>query len=268
MQDWKRLKIPILNDAGESAWPERYSLEKIKSLRRRSGPNKFASQMMLEPVSVTESRLDTKRIKFYGGSLDYREVNGCGVLSLNDKRLVGVSCWWDPSFGSPSGDKSVVAVAFFDEVGNAYLHRLLYLTVPPNEEATAYQCQAVRKLIQDTFVTAIHVESNGIGKFLPALLRQEFARSRTRCAVIEETSRLSKSDRILSAFDAMLMNGSFWAHEDIRKTPFLDEMRDFIPQGKAHDDSLDAVAGCLLAEPVRLERIPPTFIKNTLEWRF
>ena len=64
------------------------------------------------------------------------------------------------------------------------------------------------------------------------------------------------------------MNGSFWAHEDIRKTPFLDEMRDFMPQGKAHDDGLDAVAGCLLAEPVRLERIPPTFIKNTLEWRF
>ena len=268
LRDWKKLKIPILNENGESAWPERYSLEKIKSLRRFSGPNKFASQMMLEPVSVTESRLDANRIKFYSSALDYREVNGRGLLSLNGKRLVGVSCWWDPSFGSPSGDKSVVAVVFFDEIGNAYLHRLLYLTVPPNEEATAFQCQSVRKLVQDSFVSAIHVETNGIGKFLPALLRQEFARSRTRCAVIEETSRLSKADRILSAFDAMLMNGSFWAHEDIRKTPFLDEMRDFMPQGKAHDDGLDAVAGCLLAEPVRLERIPPTFIKNTLEWRF
>lgn len=268
LRDWKTLKIPILTATGESAWPERYSVDKIKDLRRRSGPNKFLSQMMLKPVSVTESRLDVNRIKFYIETLNYREVNGCGILTLNGKRLVGVSCWWDPSFGSPSGDKSVIGVVFFDEVGNAYLHRLLYLSVPPNEEATAYQCQAVRKLIQDTFITAIHLETNGIGKFLPALLRQELARSRTRCAVIEETSRTNKAERILSAFDAPLMNGSFWAHADIKKTPFLDEMRDFIPNGKGHDDGLDAVAGCLLTEPVRLERIPPTFIKNTLEWRF
>ncbi len=268
LENWPILKIPLILSDGTSAWPERFPLDKIENLRRRSGANKFASQMMLEPVSLTESRLDISRLKFYRGSLDYREVNGQGLLSLNGKRLVGVSCWWDPSFGSVKGDKSVVACVFFDEVGYAYLHRLDYLTVPSDSEATSYQCQCVRKLVLDCFVPAVHLETNGIGKFLPALLRQEFSRHRLACAVIEETSRRNKVERIISAFDAPLMNGSLYVNEDIKQTPFLGEMRDFIPNGSLHDDGLDAVAGCLLSEPIRLKRNNFTLKKQNLEWRF
>ena len=264
---WKTLKIPLIKSDGSSAWPERFSIQRIEALRRRSGANKFAGQMMLEPVPVTESRLDTMRLKPYDGELNYREVNGQGVLTLNGIRMAGVACWWDPAFGSPTGDRSVVACVFFDEAGNAYIHRLLYLTVPPDTEATAYQCARVRELVRECYVPAIHLETNGIGKFLPALLRQEFARSRTTCAVIEETARANKAERILSAFEPLLMNGALWFHNSIRQTPFLQEMRDFT-LGTKHDDGLDAVAGCLLAEPVHLQRWPTTFTKQTLEWRF
>ncbi|MDY6408141.1 MAG: phage terminase large subunit [Pseudomonadota bacterium] len=268
LENWSSLKIPILRPDGSSAWPERFNLEQIESLRTRSGPHKFLSQMMLTPLSPTDSRLDITRLKFYKGDLIYHEANGRATLTLNNTPMKGVSCWWDPAFGSPNGDKSVVACVFFDDVGNAYLHRIRYLTVPPQAEATAYQCAAVRALVQECYIPSIHLETNGIGKFLPALLRQEFAKTRTSCAVLEETSRQNKNARIISAFDAPLMNGSLWVHEDIKQTPFLNEMRDFQTSTNAHDDGLDAVAGCLLAEPVRIHRPWTTFTKQNLEWRF
>lgn len=268
LENWKTLKIPLLGADGSSAWPEQFSPEKIEALRIRTGPNKFLSQMMLKPVSLHKSRLDTDRLKFYSGELVYREANGRATLTLNGIQLKGVSCWWDPAFGAPKGDKSVVACVFFDDAGNTYLHRLLYLTVPPETEATSFQCTAVRKLVQNCFVPSVHLETNGIGKFLPALLRQEFAKTRTSCAVLEETSHQNKNIRILSAFDAPLMNGALWVHESVKSTPFLDEMRDFQTSLCVHDDGLDAVAGCLLTEPTHIHRPWTSFTKQNLEWRF
>ena len=268
LKNWKYLKIPLLNHNGRSNWPDRFGDAYIEALRHRTGPNKFASQMMLEPVSPTASRLDINRLRFYKGDLSYREANGAGLLTLNGKTLIGASCWWDPAFGSPHGDKSVVACMFFDATGNAYLEHLCYLIVPPDAEATGYQCRHVAKLIRDCYIPAIHLETNGIGKFLPALLKKELAQSQTACAVLEETSRQNKTLRILSAFDAPLMNGSLWINERIRQTPFLNEMRDFTTGNSTHDDGLDAVAGCLLSEPVHIKRPIGAFSKHYSEWRF
>ena len=267
LEGWQTLKIPIYEANGASAWPDRFDIPQIEALKRRTGPNKFASQMMLEPVSIQDSRLDVTRLKSYVGNLDYRESNGQGILTLNGIRMRGVGCWWDPSFGSPSGDSSVVACVFFDENGNAYLHKILYLTVPPDTEATAYQCQAVQKMVQECYIPAIHLETNGIGKFLPALLRQTFARTGTACHIIEEVSRQNKAERILSAFDAPLMNGSLWIHQSVKETPFIQEMSEWQPTGKGHDDGLDAVAGCLLSEPVRIHH-PYPIRQLRKEWRF
>ena len=50
------------------------------------------------------------------------------------------------------------------------------------------------------------------------------------------------------------------------QTPFPDEMQDFNASGRTHDDGLDAVAGCLLAEPVRLPQ-HFHFNRNRPLWR-
>ena len=51
------------------------------------------------------------------------------------------------------------------------------------------------------------------------------------------------------------MNGALSVHNSIKQTSFVDELQDFDPFApKGHDDALDAVAGCLLSEPVRLKR--------------
>lgn len=268
LADFRCLTVPIVSAAGQPAWPERYGPREIESLRQRVGPKTFAAQMMLTPISPTDSRLSPDRLRWYDAAVAYRESNGRGVLTIGEHRMRGAACWWDPAFGSARGDKSVLACMFFDDVGRAYLHRLEYMTVPPDTEATAYQCARVCRTVADNLIPAVHLETNGIGKFLPALLRQELARHRVPCAVIEEVSRRNKGERILSALDPVLMNGALWVHTDVRQTPFVQEMRDFTPAGTAHDDGLDAVAGCLLCEPVRLQHAPRYGLQYQSEWRF
>ena len=117
------------------------------------------------------------------------------------------------------------------------------------------------------YLPAVSLEINGLGRFLPGLLRKELAGSGVACAVVEVSSRQAKHQRIVEAFDAVLAAGALHAHRSIWDTPFIREMRDWRPDArfKGRDDGLDAVAGCLKAEPVRLGRMArPT---ATTSWR-
>ena len=267
LKNWPILKIPLVNKQGQSNWPERFSLEKINELKATTAPSKFASQMMLQPFLPTQMRLDTARLNFYHDEITYHEANEAATLKIGDKQMSSVSCWWDPSFGSAKGDSSVIACVFSDDSGHYYLHRIQTLLVPPNAEAASYQCKQVVRFIRENYIPAIHLESNGIGKFLPALLRQELERAGIACAVLEEISREHKVKRILSAFEAPLMNGALFVHTSVKNTDLIGQMQDFNPQApRGHDDVLDAVAGCLLCEPVRLKRNPFQNLTR-LKWR-
>jgi hypothetical protein len=259
---FSRLQLPILNDRGESQWPERYPIEKIEEVRRQTGPAKFESQMLLRPRSMDEVRLDPEGLVRYEAALEYRESNGQGILSIDGHRLVSASGWWDPAYGAPGmGDASVVAAVFVDERGLYWLQGMRYLRhdpakAPEVDEATQL-CRQVAAFAQAMYLPAVTIETNGLGRFLPALLRRELAALGVGCSVIEHTSRTAKEQRILDAFDPVLAAAALRAHADIWATPFIEEMRQWRPGRSARDDGLDAVSGCLLAEPVRLERLRP-----------
>ena len=254
-----RLELPVFDDDGNSRWPERFSAERIERLRRSSGPRKFESQMMLRPVDVSEGRLDPARLRQYEGELIDREANGERILLLNGRRLVSASCWWDPAFGAPdAGDASVVACVFTDDHGAYWLHDVAYLTHAPErtaelDEATQ-MCRQVAHFAKRNVVPSVTLETNGLGRFLPGLLRREIERAGIRCAVLESVSQRAKDLRILDAFDAVMAAGCLNAHTRIWETPFIAEMREWRPGARARDDGLDAVSGCLLSEPVRLAR--------------
>ncbi len=260
LDGFARLEIPLLDDKGESAWPERFSPTKTEALRRRSGPAKFASQMMLQFVNVAEARLDPERMGAYDGELIYAEGNGQASLRLEGRRLVSASCWWDPAYGArEKGDASVVAALFTDEDGGHWLHRIAYLTHEKKSTHTDEATQLARQVAafaRDLHLPAVRVEINGIGHFLPGILRREIAGLGFRCAVIEETTRKPKDQRILEAFDVALAAGRLKVHRSVRASPFIAEMREWRPGASGRDDGLDAVAGCLLSEPVRLPRRP------------
>jgi hypothetical protein len=262
LSGYRRFELPLVDARGRSAWPERFPPERIEELRRSSGPNRFASQMLLKPVDVAEGRLDPGLLRRYSAELDYREGNGEARLLLLGRRLVSASCWWDPAYGRPGrGDASAVAAVFTDAEGRYYLHRVAYLTHDPADRSTdeaTQLCRQVADFARDLHLPSVTVEANGIGRFLPGRLRQVMAERRAPVAVVAAESRRPKAERILAAFDALLASGALFAHDSVFATRFLREMREWRPgAASGDDDGLDAVAGCLLAEPVRLPRLPP-----------
>lgn len=251
--NFKKLEIPILDAKNRSAWPERFSSEKIASLRQRSGENKFLSQMMLQPVNFRDSVLNPERLVAYNAELEATFANGREVLRLGDKRLLSASCWWDPSFAAQSGDNSVIACVFTDEEGKFWLHDLEYIRVDggAQDNIASLQCEKVADFMERNHLPSIRVEANGIGKFLPGILKQTLHRRKIRSAVLEVYSTANKAARILEAFEVLLAEKALNVHRKIWATPFIEEMRDWSAEGNAHDDALDAVAGCLSSEPVR-----------------
>jgi hypothetical protein len=227
---------------------------------------------MLRPRSIVEGRLDPDRLRPYDAELCYMEGNREALLTLADQRLVSASCWWDPSYGSPAkGDASVVAAVFTDNQGGYWLHGVRYLQHDPSQaedvdEATQL-CRQVAAFARDLYLPAVTLETNGIGRFLPGLLRNELRALDLPCAVIEKCSSRGKDLRIVDAFDAVLAAGRLAAHRGVWDTPFIEEMREWRPGGKGRDDGLDAVAGCLLSEPVRLPRAATGTAPSRPSWR-
>lgn len=258
LNGYKRYEQPILTQNNKSAWPEQFSSKVIDQIRKQSGPNKFSAQMMLNPVNVLNGRLNTELLQYYNKDLDYLESRQRIYLSLNKQKLVSCSAWWDPAFGvGETGDNSVLAIVFSDENSNYYLHHLSYIQVraKPGEDEATLQCQHVAKIAKKFFVPSVAVETNGIGKFLPAILRREISALNIPCAVLEKTSTKSKSDRILEAFDVVLAAQALFVHDSVKDTPFLLEMSEWQPNKKGvKDDGMDAVSGALSLEPVRIQR--------------
>ena len=260
---YRRLVVPLLDAEGRSAWPERFGAATIEALRARVGPLHFARQMQLEPVEEGAARLDPALILRYAEEPEYREAGGRPTLSLLGRRLVSGGGFWDPAYGRPpgrggggvSGDGSVLACTYADGEGNHYLHRLAWLAADPDSpvDPATQQCRAVAAIARELLLPVVRVETNGLGRFLPALLRREMARAGAACAVVEHASRRPKAERILAALDPALVARRLHAHESVFRTPFPQEMAAWRPDAAgARDDALDALAGCLLAEPVRL----------------
>lgn len=249
LSGYTRLKIPILDEHEKSIWPERYSDDDIARMKLRSGINKFTSQMMLEPVNIAEGRLNPADLVRYSGDLiHFREVNR---MDLNGNTLIACGAFWDPAFGG--GDGSVLAIVFTDEEGSLWLHRVIYLERANGDVATA-QCREVAEALRQFYVPSIAVETNGIGKFLPQILRRELARARVACSVIDHSNKRPKDERILEAFQTVMAARILHVHESVFQTPFLTEMQEWRPGiRRGHDDGLDAVAGALAQQPVRLK---------------
>ena len=271
-QGFEALRLPVLDAAGRSAWPERFSLAHIDRLRRKAGADRFAAQMLLRPVDVEPGRLPAHGLRRHDGELEWREAQGQPQLWLEGRRMVSASAWWDPAFGNGQGagrgDGSVVAAVFVDAEGGLWVQRVLYLEPGPAGEAggdaAGAQCRQVADLMAALHLPSLRIETNGLGRFLPGLLRRELARRRQAGAVLEVTSRTAKQARILAAFEAPLAAGLLSAHSSVWAGPFLTELRDWRPGGAGHDDGLDAVAGAIAAEPVRLG---PSPARRAAEWR-
>lgn len=248
-----RLVVPVVDDAGRSAWPERYSESDIAQMKQRTGINRFTSQMLLRPVNIADGRLNPAHLVRYDAEASYDPL--MRTLHIDGRRMVACAAYWDPAFGG--GDGSVLAVVFTDDDGHAWVQRVAYLDAGDADDQATAQSQQAAQIAAALHVPCIAVETNGIGKFLPAILRKVLARMRVPCAVMERHSRTAKDERILESFETLMAARMLHVHAGVYKTPFITEMQEWRP-GRAggRDDGLDAVAGALGLSPMRIRSNP------------
>lgn len=258
LDGFTRLEIPILDAHGNPQWPERYGPDEVEALRRRHGPLKFESQMMLRPVSPEAGYFDPARLLVHDGGIGFAERNGVSIPHIGERPMVSASAWWDPAFADSKGDRSIFAAVFTDVQGEYWIEcvRVLSSKGDGGVDPARTQCRQVADEIIRLRLPSVMVETNGIGRFLPGLLRSVPAESGIPCAVVERHNTKAKADRIIAAFDAPLAARSLHVAKDVLVNGLAEEMREWSPgkSAKGCDDMLDAVAGCLLSEPVRLRR--------------
>lgn len=282
LHGFDRMVLPVWDENRKPAWPERFSVDHIRQLRKRHGEARFKAHMLLQPVNQVSGRLDPDRLRQYGDELVCREAAGRAILSLGDKRLLSASAWWDPAFArggddgrngggeADKGDSSVLAVVFGGEDGNIYVHRVVYLTTDRRDQTpeARQQCRAVAAVARELNLPSIYVETNGLGAFLPGLLREEFRRERLWTSVVEARSTQNKAQRIIEAFEAAMADGRVYAHRGVWETPFVREMREWRPSAtRARDDGLDAAAGAISCEPWRFDRSQVQPPRPAGDWR-
>lgn len=269
LHGFARLLIPIRDAHGESAWPERFDDQSIREMETRSGPAHFSSQMMLQPRNIADCHLNPANLCRYDDALEYKEIDRKPQLSLGNKRLVSGSAWWDPAFGN-GADNSVCAIVFTDEDGHRYLHRMLYIPKRKGSEETdeaTRQCLLIAQLLGECHITHIGIEINGLGRFLPGILRNVLRSKNLPVAIREISSRQPKNLRILEAFDAPMAANMLHVHRSVLHTPFATEMAEWSPtRQNGQDDGLDAAAGAISLEPLRLKQNKP-LINNKNKWQ-
>jgi len=246
------------------AWPERFTRSDIERRRKDSRTlNAWDSQYQLEAKPLQQVRLDPDRLIPYTVEPEVRVVNNSVVMMLGQAQIVSARLRLDPASGKANSDVSALALVLQDADGRLYWHRAIALLgdlaeVDDGGRIEGGQVEQICDVVQKFQLSRIDVETNGIGGHVPAILRGALKRRGLACGVGEVPSTGDKNLRILGALEAPLRSGYLWAHVSVLEV-VEHQMRDWNPAVRDQpDDHLDAGAGAILAEPVRIgKRVTP-----------
>ena len=250
------LKIPVMSNVvgefphldGEPVWPERFSLDEIKKRQMGSSTKgHFLSQYLLLPYNPADTLLDPTLIALYRDDIKIHAANGGVLAMIGQHRIMGASVFWDPAMSKLGTDDSVLAIVFTSEDGHYFIHRVRKLTGDAQE-----QCAEIISFMKANEVSHLHIETNGIGAFLPPIFRKCAEGSGITCD--GEATNQNKIEKIIHAYEGRLASGYLHAHVSVMDTPFRTQLRDFNSKtaNKAKDDFIDAVAMAILKQPIRI----------------
>ncbi len=250
LSGYKILRIPIVDNDGNPAWPELFPSEKISEMQNIVGARHFSAQMMLDFIPPQRARLDPGCLLFYDCEFDSRNAK------IGDNTITGCTLYWDPSTGRSRRDGSACVLLYRDDkTRHLFVHDILYLTVSDSEQyPLSNQCNQVLDFMQHRNLSVITIETNGIGGGLPEIMRDCATRRGARLHINRISNNRAKSDRILGAIEPVLTTGRLHAHIRVQQTPLLSEMLGWSPVAvNTHDDGLDAIAGAIaqIPTPVR-----------------
>lgn len=239
------------------AWPERFTRTELAKRRRECRTlHEFDSQYQLEALPLDGTRLSPDLMKVYDDEPEVRHANGAVAMMLGATQIVSATLRLDPASNKPKSDTSAACLVLADAQGRYYWHRATPLTgsiadVDEKGAISGGMAEQVADLVEQFELGAVEVETNGIGGTWPALLRGVLRKRGLACGVREKASSTAKVRRILGTVEPALRSGILHCHRSVLRQVET-EMRDWSPVIDGRDDYLDALAGALAAEPVRV----------------
>lgn len=260
---FKKSPAGVVDIYAGNNWPERFDRAEIQFRRKECKTlNEWDSQYQLHAKPIHDIRLDPDKLIGYSVEPKIEYVNREVVLRLGDVRIVAATTWWDVAIGKIRGDASALCSVFQDESGRYYWHVAKGLTGDLDN-----QCEQVKETLVALQLEHCWVEVNGVGGFVPAVLRKHLAG--TGCSVSEEVTKTNKDKDILDGLEGPLSAGVMWAHESLWQTPAIEQMRDWIPGvPNQADDYIDGAAKAILKAPVRIGKIVGSVVQvERAKWR-
>lgn len=232
------------------AWPERFHrAELVKRRQKCRTINEWDSQYQLHAKPIADIRLNPDNLRAYDCEPQLFSMAGQPRLWLGKALMVGACAYWDPALGKVDTCDSVLSLVFTDQRGHYYWHRAVELTGDIDE-----QCAAVVAVVRRFQLTAVAVENNGLGAFVPAILRKHL--TGTGCAVNEIARTGNKHAYILDAIETPLSGRFLWAHVSLWEGKVPDQMRDYVPGASGQRvDYLDSLAGAIMQTPARIGHV-------------
>ncbi|SDI65457.1 hypothetical protein SAMN04487926_12163 [Paraburkholderia steynii] len=254
----------LIDFYADASWPERFDGEELQKRRRETRTiNEWDSQYQLHSKPVAECRLDPAKLRAYDIHPTLARANREMCMMLGGARIVSARAYWDCATGKAGGDDSAISLILDDAAGNYYWHvaeamvgEFAVFGDEANSTIVGGQVMQVCDLIEKYSIPQIYVETNGVGSFVPQLLRKAIKVRKLSCGVLERTATVNKNEKILAGLEGPLKSGVLWAHVDVLDGPVWDQMKDFNPLIKTQaDDYIDSGASAILEAPVRIGKL-------------
>lgn len=233
---------------GGCVWPERFDRDEIGFRRKECRTqNEWDSQYLLRSRPIHDIRLNPDRVQVYDEEPVFAMANGEMTCKIGEHRIVSVRSYWDVSLGKVKGDISSFTILFQSDHGHLFWHRCRALFGDLDR-----QCNELKATALPLRLPRVSVETNGVGGFVPAVLKKHMAG--TGCAVKETVITGNKAVRIIHNIEPALSGGYLHAHRSVQDSGAFQQMRDFVPEADQADDHLDSLAGAISESPARIPR--------------
>ncbi len=241
---------PLRRKAGESIWPERWTVEKLAETRATIGRRDFASHYQQAPSPIGGNLVDVSKIRVIDLAAVPPDMTMCRA--------------WDLSLGLTSnGDFSAGARGGLTKDGN-------FVLMDINRGQRKWTEQ------REVIIAKARLEGGPVGVETVAAWEVAAAELRTALSGVTTVKSIKVStskEARATGWVSMAESGKFFMVQGSWNSAFLRELEQF-PNGR-HDDQVDAVS--LLWEMVR-KRTPFMFAVTTIspqpgfrgirEWRY
>ena len=254
-------RAEVVDFYGEALWPERFTRKEMHKRRKECRTlNEWDSQYMLMARPIGNVRLDPERIEVYDCEPVIEPVNGGIRMTLNGIQMVGASLTVDPASGKLKSDVSALALVLQDAAGKRYWHRALPLTGEVAEfdedgkKIIGGQVLQICDVVEQFKISRVQIETNGIGKFMPAVLKAALKQRKLVCGVSDDHSTENKNKRILEAFEPLILSNMLAMSRQVADSAAYNELLEFNPAAISNDDDyIDAGAKAISATPERIQ---------------